>query len=231
MEHIPFLLTFLFVTTTLLTAWFFAWASHYSKTTMLIMTGWLLLQGIIASTGFYRVSNTMPPRLMLSVAPTLLTIAALFLTRGGRRYLNALNLERLTILHVIRIPVEMVLLWLCISKAVPLIMTFEGYNFDIMSGVTAPVIYYFAFVKRSIGTKSLLAWNFLCIALLMNIVVIAVLSAPFPFQQLGFDQPNVAVLYFPFQWLPCFIVPVVLLSHLAAIRKLLQGNKTSTAIG
>ncbi|HVF96549.1 MAG TPA: hypothetical protein VM871_04480, partial [Flavisolibacter sp.] len=38
----------------------------------------------------------------------------------------------------------------------------------------------------------------------------------------AFDQPNIAVLYFPFIWLPSFIVPVVLLSHLVCIRQLLK---------
>ncbi|MEO8588376.1 MAG: hypothetical protein ABI432_03330 [Flavobacteriales bacterium] len=66
-----------------------------------------------------------------------------------------------------------------------------------------------------------MAWNIACIGLLVNIVARAVLSAPFPFQQLAFDQPNIAVLYFPFVWLPCCVVPLVLLAHLATLRKLL----------
>jgi len=37
---------------------------------------------------------------------------------------------------------------------------------------------------------------------------------------LAFDQPNIAVLYFPFSWLPTYVVPVVLFCHLAALRKL-----------
>ena len=60
------------------------------------------------------------------------------------------------------------------------------------------------------------------LATFINIVVNAILSAPFTFQQFAFDQPNVAVLYFPFVWLPCFIVPVVLFSHLVLIRQLLK---------
>jgi hypothetical protein len=68
----------------------------------------------------------------------------------------------------------------------------------------------------------MLAWNFICLGLLFNIVINAILSVPTPFQKFGFDQPNVAVLYFPFTWLPACVVPLVLLSHLASIRILLQ---------
>jgi hypothetical protein len=61
----------------------------------------------------------------------------------------------------------------------------------------------------------------------LNIVVNAALSAPVPFQQFAFDQPNIAVLYFPFVWLPGFIVPLVLFAHLAAIQKLYSEHEKS----
>ena len=68
----------------------------------------------------------------------------------------------------------------------------------------------------------ILLWNFIALVLLINIVVNAVLSAPFPFQQFAFDQPNIAVLYFPFVLLPAFIVPIVLFGHLVSIRQLVR---------
>ncbi|HUQ96495.1 MAG TPA: hypothetical protein VM010_02440, partial [Chitinophagaceae bacterium] len=48
--------------------------------------------------------------------------------------------------------------------------------------------------------------------------------------QLAFDQPDIAVLYFPFVLLPGVVVPVVLLSHLAAIRQLLVKRSYSKII-
>jgi len=97
-------------------------------------------------------------------------------------------------------------------------MTFEGRNFDILCGLTAPFVYYFGYVKPVLSKKILLAWNIICLLLLVNIAVIAVLSGPFSFQRLAFDQPDIALLYFPFVWLPGFIVPVVLFAHLSAIK-------------
>src|SRR5687768_16392808 len=98
-------------------------------------------------------------------------------------------------------------------------MTFEGNNFDIISGCTAPLIFYLVFFSKKLGHKALLAWNFICLGLLVNVLVIAILSAETPFQKLAFDQPNIGVTFFPFIWLPCIIVPIVLFSHLAAIRQ------------
>jgi hypothetical protein len=59
---------------------------------------------------------------------------------------------------------------------------------------------------------------------LFNIVLTAILSAPLPIQQLAFEQPNIAVLYFPFTFLPGFIVPIVLFSHLVVISKITRNN-------
>ncbi len=107
-------------------------------------------------------------------------------------------------------------------------MTFEGRNFDILSGLTAPFIFYFVFIKKTFGRRILLIWNFICLGLLINIVINAILSAPFQFQKFAFDQPNIAILYFPFVWLPGFIVPLILFSHLAAIRQLLKWDEKTT---
>jgi hypothetical protein len=101
-------------------------------------------------------------------------------------------------------------------------MTFEGRNFDIFCGLTAPLIYYWGYIKNAPGRNILLAWNIACLLLLANVVVIAILSAPFDFQKMALGQPNIALFYFPYIWLPCFVVPTALFAHIAAIRKLIN---------
>jgi hypothetical protein len=163
-----------------------------------------------------------PPRIALMVVPPLFLIALLFVSVKGRRFIDGLDIKFLTLLHIVRIPVEVVLFWLFLGKLVPQLMTFEGRNFDIIAGITAPFIYYFGFIKKLLHKNLLLGWNIICLALLINIVFNAALSAPSVVQQFAFDQPNIAILYFPFNLLPSVIVPLVLFSHLAAIRQLLR---------
>ena len=227
MENLPVYISIIFGLTTILTAWLFYKAAGNSKPVLLIILIWLVVQALIAGSGFYTVTDTLPPRFLLLVLPPLLGITGLFMSPKGRKFIDGLDLKRLTILHIIRIPVEIVLFFLFTYKAIPELMTFEGRNFDILSGITAPVIFYFAFVRKQLSRKIILIWNVICLGLLVNIVSNAILSAPFPFQQFAFDQPNIAVLYFPFIWLPSCVVPLVLLSHLAAIRQLSNfGKKT-----
>lgn len=189
---------------------------------------WLALPGVLASQDFFTKFDAMPPRLMLVLVPTIGLSVALFLLPAGRQFYDALPLQTLTYLHIIRIPVEFVLFQLFINHQIPEMMTFEGSNFDILSGITAPIVAYVAFQQHRLTPRWLLVWNVVCLGLLLTILTIAILSFPVPFQQLNFDQPNVGVAKFPFIWLPGFVVPVVGLSHVIAIRQLIRQLKQST---
>ena len=189
------------------------------------LMAWLVVQALITIAGLYynTIRTDLPPKILLfGILPMLVIIILLFITSGGRRLMDNLHLKSLTWMHVIRVPVEIGLYLLFTLKAIPELMTFEGRNFDIISGLTAPVIAHYGFTGHSPNKKLLIAWNLICLVLLFNIVINALLSVPSPMQRQAFDQPNVAVLQFPFSWLPVFIVPAVLFSHLVALRQLVK---------
>jgi hypothetical protein len=223
----PLYVAVLFIATTLLTLGLFyrVFAKISMPIAQKILWGslaWLGLQGVVFATGFYLKTDTIPPRFVLAVVPAFLAIAYFLTKKSSANVLDKLSLKDLTLLHVCRIPVEIGLLWLYQSQQIPQIMTFEGRNFDIFSGLTALPMVWYAFQNNTIKRTPLLIWNIVCLALVCIIMVIALLSAPTPFQQLGFEQPNVGVLKFPFGWLPSFIVPVVVFCHLVSIRLLVK---------
>ncbi len=219
MEHVPVYLSILFLLTVLATLVLFFRAMYKPLTALFVIGAWIILQSIINLRGFYLVTDSVPPRFMMVVLPPVLLAIGLVFTKWGSAFIAKLDLKKLTLLHSVRIPVELILFSLCFYKAIPAIMTFEGSNFDILAGLTAPIIYYLL-LKNKINWKLLLAWNVISLLLLMNIVAIALLSAPFPFQKFAFDQPDIAILYFPYVLLPGCIVPLVLFSHLVVIKRL-----------
>lgn len=232
-DHLPIYISLIFGLTTVATLALFIWTIKCAtsettrKNSFLILVGlviWLIIQTIITLQDVYISDiNAVPPKIfLLGVLPTLLAIAALFITPSGRAFTDSLPLKYLTWINIVRIPVELVLWWLYLHKAIPELMTFEGRNFDILAGITTPLIVYFGLTKGSLIQRFILSWHIISLGLLINIVVNAFFSAPSPLQQFAFDQPNIAILYFPFSWLPSFIVPVVLFGHLASIRKLLS---------
>ena len=232
LENLPQYISLVFSFTTIVTLFFFFLIIFNSKdfssklnVIILALTLWLILQMILSFFNFYN-SDTLsfPPRFLLLTLPPLLTILILFFTQAGKKFIDSLPLVYLTLLNIVRIPVEIVLYWLFLNKTIPEIMTFDGNNFDIVSGITAPIIAYFGIHRKFFNKKIILTWNIISLALLLNIVITAIFSAPFTFQKFAFEQPNIAVLYFPFSWLPGFIVPVVLFTHLASIRKLIKAK-------
>jgi hypothetical protein len=155
-ETIPAYINVVFELTTALTLWFFYKATNKSTLSIVIILAWLMLQAVISLTGFYTVTNTVPPRFLLLALPPILFIIALFITSKGRRYIDTLNVNWLTYLHMVRIPVEVVLFWLFIYKRVPQLMTFEGRNYDIFSGLTAFIVGYYGYTKQRLSNTILL---------------------------------------------------------------------------
>ncbi|MGN8069533.1 hypothetical protein [Mucilaginibacter sp. 22184] len=224
MENLPIDIDIVFALGVIVTLLLLYKATHYSKPVMIITLLWLVLQGAVSLSGFYTVTSVVPPRFALLLMPPVVFIIALFFIKRGRWAMDSFDVKILTLLHVVRILVELVLYWLHLYKGIPQVMTFEGRNYDILCGITAPLVWYFGYVKPMLGKKVLLAWNVICLLLLANIVITAVLSAPLPFQRFAFDEPSVALFYFPFVWLPGFIVPTVFFAHLVTIRRLLKAK-------
>lgn len=232
-DNLPTCISLTFGLTTIATLLLFIWAIKNSNSELtrkkatpifIGLTIWLTIQAVLTLKNIYKSdTNSFPPKIILTgIFPTILTIILLFATSKGRKFIDSLPLKNITYLNIVRIPVEIVLFWLFLNKAIPELMTFEGRNFDILAGITAPIVAYFGLTKTKLNRQTILIWNFISLGLLANIVVNALFSAPSPIQKFAFDQPNIAILNFPFSWLPTFIVPIVLFGHLTSIRQLLK---------
>ncbi len=128
METLPVYVGILFGVTTLLTIFLFYNATRNSKASIRLVMMWLIIQTGISLTGFYTYTDTFPPRFPFLILPPVLLIIWLFVTPNGKRYIDSLDIKALTLLHTIRVPVEIVLYLLCVHKTIPEIMTFEGRN-------------------------------------------------------------------------------------------------------
>lgn len=220
MPEISSTVIIVFIITTLLSIYLFN-RSNQNKTSLLIIVIWTAIQGILGYLGFYLNFESTPPRFVLLIAPTILFIIYIFNSKKGKGFLDHLDHSKLIWLHIVRIPVELILYQMALSKLIPESMTYAGQNFDIIAGISAPIIYFLYYKKQFISKRLLIGWNIAMLGLLFNIVITAVISAPLPFQILSFDQPNIGVMYFPFIWLPGIIVPLVMIAHFANLRKLI----------
>jgi hypothetical protein len=227
-ENLPGYVSITFILTTFLTVGFLLYAVKQTvfdtvpaKILVFLLAFWIFFTAILALNGFYEV-NTFPPRVFLfGVLPALLLIAAYFIF-FRKNFIEKLPLKILTLLSIIRIPVELTLFWLLQAKLVPQSMTFEGRNFDILSGLSAPVIYFLAFRRRETNRTLLIVWNILALGLLLNVVITAILAFPAFSPHAAPEMQARAVAYFPYIWLPTVVVPIVFFSHLASLWKLFK---------
>lgn len=210
-----------FTIATLLCLILFYYGTKKNKIVSLIYFTWLVIIGSITLSGFF-VSN--PKGFIVAIVSTIALSVFVF----QKVYVGNINQKILLAIHLLRIPVEVILLGLFIQKKIPVLMTFQGWNFDIVIGITAIFFLLTAFRRESkIRDKVFLVWNVIGLIFLTIIVVIAILSSPLPIQQFGFEQPNIAILEFPFCFLPTIVVPIVALSHLLLIKCIINNGRPS----
>ena len=135
MENLPWYLPALFIVCTLYTFILLVLASNKKRNVMIISLVWIGLQSIVSYSLFYTDTTTIPSKFILAMMPALLFIVFLFISNKGRSYIDTLNLKVMYLIHVVRIPVEFGLYGLAIYKAIPMLMTFEGVNFDIFTKI------------------------------------------------------------------------------------------------
>ena len=152
--------------------------------------------------------------------PILVALALIPSKKFGEvlRHIPPANIIRL---QSFRVFVEVLLWLLFVDSLLPVQMTFEGRNFDILSGLSAPLI---ALVvsKGKISRTGVVVWNILCLGLLLNIVITAILSTPSPWRIFMNEPANYIVTYFPISWLPGFLVPLAYYLHFMSLRQMGQ---------
>jgi hypothetical protein len=97
-------------------------------------------------------------------------------------------------------------------------LTFHGANFDILIGISAPVVAVL-YARHAIDARAALIWNAVGIVSLANVVVRNVLISP-AVHLISTEVPNAAIGSFPYSFIPTLIVPLALALHVLAIRSL-----------
>lgn len=222
MENIPAYATLVFGVAVLATL-VLVWLSHPKDKLLLIF--WLLMgsaSSYLVLTNVTLSAEALSPKLLLLILPSTLLPLLYLLTKRGKTLIHEADDDFLHYIHTVRIAVEFVLLWLHKAQFLPVELTFEGWNYDIIIGMTAPFIAQMGFQKKLLTRNILIGWNVLGMLFLANIVINAALSVPGPLHLLSHDMPNLAVLKFPYQLLPTLIVPALVFSHVVALIRLFK---------
>ena len=188
-----------------------------------VITGWLIFLGTLSLNGFFSDFSLMPPRPLFAIFIPLPIVLIIAFSKQGTQLLKAVPAQWLIYIQAFRIFVE-IILWLAFLKnLLPLQMTFEGRNFDVLSGLLALPVGYFCFVSKKWPATIVLAYNILGILLLFNILIVALLSMPTTLRYFMNEPANTIVATFPFIYLPGVLVPIAYTMHIFSLRRLQLG--------
>jgi len=208
---------------------FAGWTAPIQKRTFSFALGgillWLALLGGLSLNGVFRNFTALSPKLLLVPLTGFFIVLLISFSKGFGRLLRSTPPQWLVYFQAFRIFVEL-LLWFAFFKGlIPSQMTFEGFNYDVFSGILAlPAGWMLANGVRY-ARQVAIAYNLLGLLLLFNIVTIAVLSMPTPFRQFLNDPANRIVAEFPFVYLPGVLVVLAFAFHIFSLRQLLQKNR------
>ena len=160
-----------------------------------------------------------PPTMVVVFVLVFVLSIGLGASQVGRRLAAGLPLVVLVGVQAFRLPLELMMHRAYEYGLMPRQMSYSGLNFDIVTGMTALVVVVLLATGRA-GVRTVRAWNWLGTLLLVNIIVIAGLSAPTPWRVFRDGSGNVWVTTAPYVWLPAVMVAFAILGHIVIYRAL-----------
>jgi hypothetical protein len=200
------------------TSWDMATQQKIFGRTLFVVIVWVALVSVLALTGFFTDLSGMPPKPVLVIFIPAIILLVITFSKKGVELLRATPPHWLIAMQSFRILVEILLWRAFVLNLLPVQMTFEGNNFDAFSGLLA--IPFAIAVMKKWSPRVVLVYNVIGLALLINILVIAVLSMPTPLRYFMNEPANTLVGEFPFVYLPAILVVIALTFHIFSLRQL-----------
>jgi len=188
--------------------------------TSFILVTWIGLLTILSYNGFFTDFSKLPPRPVFVVLIPLPLVILVAFSKRGTQLLQTVPSHWLVFMQSFRVIVELLLLFAFMAGKLPVQMTFEGRNFDVITGLLALPIGYLLAGKKIYAPKLAIAFNIIGVLLLLNILVIAVLSMPTSIRYFMNEPSNTLVGQFPFILLPGVLVPIAYTMHIFSLRQL-----------
>lgn len=186
----------------------------------LVLTGWLIYIAVLSLKGIFT-SAALPPKVpLLLVFPAFIFTGFFFASSKFKNIINNTPIAWTVYFQSFRVIVELLLFALAANSMVPKEATFEGYNFDVFIGLTAPVVAWLAFSKKAVGKAGLVIWN-VCGFITLGIVVTIFMSqAYFPHIWNKESILSTGFGLFPYTFLAGFLMPAAVFMHIFSLVKL-----------
>jgi hypothetical protein len=193
-----------------------------TTTTLLI---WVVLITALSYKGFFADFSKLPPRPVLALLIPLPFVLIFVFSKTGAQILQLIPAQWLVLMQSFRIFVDVLIWFAFLANKLPVQMSFEGRNFDVLTGILALPIGYLLIRKKIYSPKTIIVFNIVGLLLLLNILIVSVLSMPTSFHYFTNEPSAALIAQFPFILLPGVLVPIAYSFHIFSLRQLFINKK------
>ena len=188
---------------------------------------WLAAMAAVALSGLLGRFDLRPPPMVIWFASMIVMTLALAWSPFGKRFADKLPFVALIGFQAFRLPLELVMHRAVAAGIMPNVMSFTGYNFDIVTGATALPLALYAW-RRPLPRWLIALWNVTGQILLFVVAAVALAASPI-FRAFGDAELNVWVTQFPYVWI-AVMVAAALFGHVVTLRKLMAERRAKVSV-
>jgi hypothetical protein len=183
---------------------------------------WLIYLSVLSYTEVLT-DFSLPPKMpLIVVLPLLLLIFYSLFKKATTDFVAATSTSWLIYIQSFRIIVELIIWGAYKAGIVPVETTFEGQNLDVIVGLTAVPLAYYA-KRKKIEPIVLVLWNIASLLILANTVRLFITAAYFPAEMME-NGPLVGSEFarLPYLLIAGFFMPLAIYIHALSLKQLLQ---------
>jgi len=188
-------------------------------TATVILLAWTAILTALSYKGLFADFGKLPPRPVLALLAPLPFVLLFAFSKTGTQILRLVPPHWLIFMQSFRIFVEVLIWFAFLASKFPVQMTFEGRNFDVLTGILALPVGYLVINRKTYSSRLSIAFNVAGILLLLNIIIIAVFSMPVPIRYFMNEPSASLIAQFPFILLPGVLVPIAYSLHIFSLRQ------------
>ncbi|MCB0549197.1 MAG: hypothetical protein KDD19_16585 [Phaeodactylibacter sp.] len=186
---------------------------------------WLAILAVLGYMGYFYEPATTFLRLSLAFALPAGVAVLLLFSRFFGLIIRVMPIRWLAYFQACRIATEL-FFWMGMKGGyVPVQMTFEWLNYDIVVGITGLMAGFVFFGRGRYRRFEGILWNTFGIASLANALLLSLFSLPGPHRAFATVPDSAFLTLTPFIWLPGLIFPMALAAHIFSLKKLFGRRK------
>ena len=201
-------------------------ASNKDKTILLLGLGaWQVFIFAIAETGIIK-SYDFPPVFALAyILPSFIFTGVFLFRNRNKQWIKSIPEHWIVYFQSFRIVVETLFVFSFAQGIFNVQVTIEGYNFDMVFALTAPIVAFLVYTKKVLSRKVIIIWNCIGLMVLASVIVLFLTSIYKP-ELYGSATPLLPLeaMEYPYVLIAGFLMPVAVFLHVLSI---LQVRKNS----